>query len=163
MSEVELMLGLFPCANVYVPAIFCILIFLWFTLWPWYALSCSFSCIYLLGQISRPCYPPPVGDTIGEIFLLDCVQPTTNNPLQPQDIWMCNHLCHLRRLLCTLAHLLWLYVWRWAFQTWRYDFHYVVGYFGLLIMVTSSHGLVGGFNRKNGLGLYSCPLVQLGG
>jgi len=32
-----------------------------------------------------------------------------------------------------------------------------------LIMDTSRHGLAGIFSGKNGLGLYSCPLVQLGG
>jgi len=42
-------------------------------------------------------------------------------------------------------------------------FHYVIWYFCFLIMDTFGHGLVGGFDRKNGLGLYSCPLVQLGG
>jgi len=43
------------------------------------------------------------------------------------------------------------------------DFHYVIGYFYLLIMVSSRHGLVGGFGEKIGLGLYSYTLVQIGG
>lgn len=54
MSEVELMLSFCPRANLNVLAIFCILIFLLFCLWPSYALSVSFRCINLLRQISRP-------------------------------------------------------------------------------------------------------------
>jgi len=36
--------------------------------------------------------------------------------------------------------------------------HLVIEYCSLLIMDTFGHGLMGGFNENNGLGLCSCPL-----
>jgi len=36
--------------------------------------------------------------------------------------------------------------------------HFVIEYCSLFIMDTSGHGLMGGFSRKNGLGLCSRPV-----
>jgi len=39
--------------------------------------------------------------------------------------------------------------------------HLVIEYFSLLIVETLGHRLMGGFGRKSGLGLCSCPLGLL--
>lgn len=85
-----------------------------------------------------------------------------------QPIAPCSHhiaryatiLCHLSQPLCVLTHLFWLYVWGGPSNPEGMAFHYVIGYFCLLIMDKFGHRLVGGFGRKNGLALCSCPLVQ---
>lgn len=54
MSEVELMLGFFPHANLYALGHLLHFDFSFFSLlWPWYTLSISFSCINLPGQSFR--------------------------------------------------------------------------------------------------------------
>ena len=111
-------------------------------------------------SVGARCYPPPVGSVYRrKKFLLDGPQQAARSPLQQPDSSMCHYFHHLSQP-CRFSPICHDRMFEGGpLEPKGMPCNLVIAYCSLFIMDTSGHGLMGGFGKKNGLGLCPCPLA----